>query len=169
MLSCWLWLIMSRRVLNLLEMLQYYLAHQEDVVTRRTKYELNKAEERAHILQGLLIALDNIDRCDPDYPRFSDGSDCKSFLIEEFALDDAQAQAIVDMRLRTLTGLERDKIEKEYEDLMARIDYLKGILADEKKLLGVIREEIMLISDKYGDDRRTKIGYDEFDLSPWKI
>lgn len=146
-------------------MLQYYLAHQEDVVTRRTKYELNKAEERAHILQGLLIALDNIDRVIQIIRGSQTVQIAKASLIEEFALDDVQAQAIVDMRLRTLTGLERDKIEKEYEDLMARIDYLKGILADEKKLLGVIREEIMLISDKYGDDRRTKIGYDEFDLS----
>ena len=153
------------RVLNLLEMLQYYLAHQEDVVTRRTKYELNKAEERAHILQGLLIALDNIDRVIQIIRGSQTVQIAKASLIEEFALDDVQAQASVDMRLRTLTGLERDKIEKEYEDLMARIDYLKGILADEKKLLGVIREEIMLISDKYGDDRRTKIGYDEFDLS----
>lgn len=153
------------RVLNLLEMLQYYLTHQEDVVTRRTKYELNKAEERAHILKGLLIALDNIDRVIQIIRGSQTVQIAKASLIEEFALDDVQAQAIVDMRLRTLTGLERDKIEKEYEDLMARIDYLKGILADEKKLLGVIREEIMLISDKYGDDRRTKIGYDEFDLS----
>ena len=153
------------RVLNLLEMLQYYLAHQEDVVTRRTKYELNKAEERAHILQGLLIALDNIDRVIQIIRGSQTVQIAKASLIEEFALDDVQAQAIVDMRLRTLTGLERDKIEKEYEDLMARIDYLKVILADEKKLLGVIREEIMLISDKYGDDRRTKIGYDEFDLT----
>ena len=153
------------RVLNLLEMLQYYLAHQEDVVTRRTKYELNKAEERAHILKGLLIALDNIDRVIQIIRGSQTVQIAKASLIEEFALDDVQAQAIVDMRLRTLTGLERDKIEKEYEDLMARIDYLKGILADEKKLLGVIREEIMMISDKYGDDRRTKIGYDEFDLS----
>ena len=153
------------RVLNLLEMLQYYLAHQEDVVTRRTKYELKKAEERDHILQGLLIALDNIDRVIQIIRGSQTVQIAKASLIEEFALDDVQAQAIFDMRLRTLTGLERDKIEKEYEDLMARIDYLKGILADEKKLLGVIREEIMLISDKYGDDRRTKIGYDEFDLS----
>ena len=153
------------RVLNLLEMLQYYLAHQEDVVTRRTKYELNKAEERAHILQGLLIALDNIDRVIQIIRGSQTVQIAKASLIEEFALDDVQAQAIVDMRLARLTGLERDKIEKEYEDLMARINYLKGILADEKKLLGVIREEIMLISDKYGDDRRTKIGYDEFDLS----
>ena len=153
------------RVLNLLEMLQYYLAHQEDVVTRRTKYELNKAEERAHILQGLLIALDNIDRVIQIIRGSQTVQIAKASLIEEFALDDVQAQAIVDMRLRTLTGLERDKIEKEYAELMARIEYLKEILADEKKLLGVIKEEITLISDKYGDDRRTKIGYDEFDIN----
>jgi len=153
------------KILSLLDMLKYYLMHQEDVVTRRTKYELNKAEERAHILKGLLIALDNIDRV----IQIIRGSDtvqaAKASLMEEFGLDDVQAQAIVDMRLRTLTGLERDKIEKEYQELMARIQYLKEILADEKKLLGVIREEILLISDKYGDDRRTKIGFDEFDMT----
>ena len=153
------------RVLNLLDMLKYYLRHQEDVVTRRTKYELNKAEERAHILKGLLIALDNIDRVIEIIRGSANVQDAKASLIEEFALDDVQAQAIVDMRLRALTGLERDKIEKEYAELMARIEYLKEILADEKKLLGVIKEEIILISDKYGDDRRTKIGYDEFDIN----
>ena len=153
------------RVLNLLDMLKYYLRHQEDVVTRRTKYELNKAEERAHILKGLLIALDNIDRGIEIIRGSANVQDAKASLIEEFALDDVQAQAIVDMRLRALTGLERDKIEKEYAELMARIEYLKEILADEKKLLGVIKEEITLISDKYGDDRRTKIGYDEFDIN----
>ncbi len=153
------------RVLNLLDMLKYYLRHQEDVVTRRTKYELNKAEERAHILKGLLIALDNIDRVIEIIRGSANVQDAKASLIEEFALDDVQAQAIVDMRLRALTGLERDKIEKEYAELMARIEYLKEVLADEKKLLGVIKEEITLISDKYGDDRRTKIGYDEFDIN----
>ena len=153
------------RVLNLLDMLKYYLRHQEDVVTRRTKYELNKAEERAHILKGLLIALDNIDRVIEIIRGSANVQDAKASLIEEFALDDVQAQAIVDMCLRALTGLERDKIEKEYAELMARIEYLKEILADEKKLLGVIKEEITLISDKYGDDRRTKIGYDEFDIN----
>ncbi|MEQ2579035.1 DNA gyrase subunit A [Hominiventricola aquisgranensis] len=153
------------RVLNLLDMLKYYLRHQEDVVTRRTKYELNKAEERAHILKGLLIALDNIDRVIEIIRGSANVQDAKASLIEEFALDDVQAQAIVDMRLRALTGLERDKIEKEYAELMSRIEYLKEILADEKKLLGVIKEEITLISDKYGDDRRTKIGYDEFDIN----
>ncbi len=153
------------KVLNLLDMLKYYILHQEDVVTRRIKYELNKAEERAHILKGLLIALDHIDRVIQIIRGSQNVQIAKSSLMEEFGLDDAQAQAIVDMRLRTLTGLERDRLEKEYNELMERIQYLKAILADEKKLLGVIREEILLISDKYGDDRRTKIGYDEFDIS----
>ena len=153
------------KVLNLLDMLKYYLMHQEDVVTRRTKYELNKAKERAHILQGLLIALDNIDRVIQIIRSSENVQIAKASLIEEFDLDDVQAQAIVDMRLRTLTGLERDKIEKEYKELMEKIQYLESILADEKKLLGVIKEEILLICDKFGDDRRTKIGYDEFDIS----
>ncbi len=153
------------KVLNLLDMLKYYILHQEDVVTRRIKYELNKAEERAHILQGLLIALDHIDRVIQIIRSSENVQIAKASLIEEFDLDDVQAQAIVDMRLRTLTGLERDRLENEYNELMEKIQYLKGILADEKKLLGVIREEIILISDKYGDDRRTKIGYDEFDIS----
>ena len=153
------------KILNLLDMLKYYLLHQEDVVTRRTKYELNKAEERAHILKGLLIALDHID----EVIRIIRGSRstqiAKEGLMERFGLDDVQAQAIVDMRLRALTGLEREKLEAEYQDLMKQIEYLKSILADEKKLLGVIKEEITLISKKYGDERRTHIGYDEFDLS----
>lgn len=153
------------RILSLLDMLKYYLMHQEDVVTRRTKYELNKAEERAHILKGLLIALDNIDRVIQIIRGSQTVQIAKNSLMEEFGLDDVQSQAIVDMRLRTLTGLERDKIEKEYQELMERIKYLKEILADEKKLLGVIRDEILLISEKYGDDRRTRIGYDEFDIS----
>ncbi len=153
------------RVLSLLDMLRYYLEHQEDVVTRRTKYELNKAQERAHILEGLLIALDHIDRVIQIIRGSQNVQIAKNSLMEEFNLDDVQAQAIVDMRLRTLTGLERDKIEKEYQELMERINYLKEILADEKKLLGVIRDEILLISERYGDDRRTRIGYDEFDIS----
>lgn len=153
------------KVLNLLDMLKYYLLHQEDVVTRRTKYELNKAEERAHILRGLLIALDNIDEVIRIIRGSRSTQEAKQGLMERFALDDVQAQAIVDMRLRTLTGLEREKLEAEYKDLMEQINYLKGILADEKKLLGVIKEEIQVISDKYGDERRTHIGYDEFDIS----
>ncbi len=153
------------RILNLSEMLHLYLDHQKDVVTRRTKYDLNKAEERAHILQGLLIALDNID----EVIRIIRGSEtvqlAKQQLMKRFGLSDVQAQAIVDMRLRTLTGLERDKLEKEYQELQLRIAELKAILADEKKLLMVIKEEILIIAEKYGDDRRTKIGFDAEDIS----
>lgn len=153
------------KVLNLLEMLQYYLLHQKEVVTRRTKYDLNKAQERAHILEGLLIALDNIDEVIAIIRGSENVAIAKTSLIERFGLSDAQAQAIVDMRLRALTGLERGKIEAEYNELMKLIDELKAILADEKKLLMVIREEISVIAEKFGDDRRTSIGYDEFDIS----
>ncbi len=153
------------KVLNLYQMLDYYLAHQKDVVTRRVKYDLNKAEERAHILEGLLIALDHIDEVISIIRSSRNAAEAKERLEERFDLTDAQAQAIVDMRLRALTGLEREKIEAEYAELMEKIAELKAILADEKKLLGVIREEIMLISDKYGDDRRTSIGFDEYDIS----
>ena len=153
------------RILNLKQVLEYYLKHQEDVVTRRTKYDLNKAEERAHILEGLLKALDHIDEVIRIIRGSANVAAAKAQLMERFDLSDAQAQAIVDMRLRTLTGLEREKLENEYKELEAKIAELKAILADEKKLLGVIKEEIMLISDKYGDDRKTSIGYDEFDMS----
>ena len=153
------------KVMNLLEILKHYLAHQEDVVTRRTKYDLNKAEERAHILQGLLIALDNIDEVIKIIRGSANTQAAKTALMERFSLSDAQAQAIVDMRLRTLTGLEREKIENEYAELQKRIEELKAILADENLLLGVIRKEILEISDKYGDERRTSIGFDEFDIS----
>ena len=146
-------------------MLGYYLDHQKDVVTRRTKYDLNKAEERAHILEGLLIALDNIDEVINIIRSSANTPEAKNRLIERFSLTDVQAQAIVDMRLRALTGLEREKIEAEYAELMDRIAELKAILADEKKLLGVIREEILLIAEKYGDERRTSIGFDEYDIS----
>ena len=149
------------KVLNLSQMLQYYIKHQEDVVTRRTKYDLNKAEERAHILEGLLIALDHIDEVIKIIRSSENVQAAKAQLMERFGLSEAQSQAIVDMRLRALTGLEREKIENEYRDLQIRIAELKAILADENKLLGVIREEIMMISDKYGDDRRTSIGYDD--------
>ena len=153
------------KVLNLQEMLNYYLIHQEDVVTRRTKYDLNKAEERAHILKGLLIALDHIDEVISIIRSSQNTAEAKTRLMERFALSDAQAQAIVDMRLRALTGLEREKLEAEYAELMDRIAELKAILADRKKLLGVIRQEILLIADKYGDERRTSIGFDEYDIS----
>ena len=153
------------KVMNILEMLTHYLRHQEEVVTRRTKYELNKAEERAHILKGLLIALDNIDEVIRIIRGSRSAQAAKEGLIERFSLDDVQAQAIVDMRLRALTGLEREKLENEYKDLMEKIAYLKTILADEKVLLGVIKEEISVISEKYGDERRTSIGFDEMDIS----
>ncbi len=153
------------KVMNLYEVLNYYLEHQKDVVTRRTKYDLNKAEERAHILQGLLIALDNIDEVISIIRSSKNTPEAKERLIERFSLSEAQAQAIVDMRLRALTGLEREKLEGEYAALMEQIAYLKGILADEKKLLGVIKEEILVIAEKYGDERRTSIGFDEYDIS----
>ena len=153
------------KVMNIMEMLSYYLKHQEEVVTRRTRYELNKAEERAHILQGLLIALDNIDEVIQIIRSSENVQIAKAELMKRFDLSDAQSQAIVDMRLRALTGLEREKLEAEYAELMKKIGELKSILADRKLLLGVIKEEIQIIADKYGDDRRTSIGFDEFDMS----
>lgn len=153
------------KVMNLLDMLNCYLQHQEEVVTRRTRYELNRAEERAHILQGLLIALDHIDEVIQIIRSSANVQEAKAELMKRFDLSDAQSQAIVDMRLRALTGLEREKLENEYNELMKRIGELKAILADRKVLLGVIKEEILVIKDKYGDDRRTKIGYDEYDIS----
>ena len=153
------------KVMNLLDMLNCYLQHQEEVVKRRTRYELNRAEERAHILQGLLIALDHIDEVIQIIRSSANVQEAKAELMKRFDLSDAQSQAIVDMRLRALTGLEREKLENEYNELMKRIGELKAILADRKVLLGVIKEEILVIKDKYGDDRRTKIGYDEYDIS----
>ena len=153
------------KVMNLLQMLTYYLKHQEDVVTRRTKYDLNKAEERDHILQGLLKALDFIDEVISIIRSSQNTQIAKERLIERFELSDAQAQAIVDMRLRALTGLEREKLENEHKELEIRINELKAILADEKLLLGVIKEEISITAQKYGDDRRSKIGFDEFDIT----
>ncbi|MCR5416069.1 MAG: DNA gyrase subunit A [Pseudobutyrivibrio sp.] len=153
------------KILNLKEMLVHYLNHQKDVVTRRTKYELNKAEERAHILEGLLIALDNIDEVIQIIRSSADVATAKATLMERFGLSDAQSQAIVDMRLRALTGLERDKIQNEYNDLQILIGKLKAILGDEKVLLSVIKTEISEIADKYGDDRRTEIGFDEYDIN----
>ncbi len=153
------------KIMNLLDMLNYYLLHQKEVVTRRTKYDLNKAEERDHILQGLLKALDHIDEVISIIRSSQNAQIAKERLMERFELSDAQAQAIVDMRLRALTGLEREKLENEHMELQAKIKELKAILADEKLLLGVIKTEITAISDKYGDDRRSKIGFDEFDIS----
>ena len=153
------------KVMNLLEMLRYYIKHQEEVVTRRTRYDLNKAEERDHILQGLLIALDHIDEVIQIMRSSQNTQIAKERLMERFGLSEAQSQAIVDMRLRALTGLEREKIENEHKELLVKIAELKAILADEKLLLGVIRTEIKEISDKYGDDRRSVIGFDEYDIS----
>jgi len=153
------------KVLNLLDMLKYYLLHQEEVVTRRTKYDLNKAEERDHILQGLLKALDFIDEVIAIIRSSHNTQEAKERLIARFDLTDVQAQAIVDMRLRALTGLEREKLENEHKELLEKIAYLKAILGDEKLLLGVIKEEISIIAEKFGDDRRSKIGYDEDDIN----
>ena len=153
------------KVMSLPEMLEVYLKHQEEVVTRRTRYDLNKAEERAHILQGLLKALDHIDEVIKIIRASKSTADAKEKLIERFDFDDVQAQAIVDMRLRQLTGLEREKLESDYAELMKKIAEYKAILADEKVLLGVIKEEISVIRDKYGDERRTSIGFDEDDIS----
>ncbi len=153
------------KVMNLLEILNHYLKHQEDVITRRTQYELNKAEERAHILKGLLIALDHIDEVIKIIRGSKTVQIAKQELMSRFELSDVQAQAIVDMRLRALTGLEREKLENEYAELMKKIGELRAILADRKLLLGVIKEEILVIADKFGDDRRTSIGFDEYDIS----
>ena len=153
------------KVLTLPEMLKQYLAHQEDVVTRRTKYDLNKAQERAHILEGLLKALDNIDEVIRIIRAARNVQIAKQELMDHFELTDVQAQAIVDMRLRALTGLEREKLEAEYAELMERIRKLQAILADRNTLLRVIREEILAIAEKYGDDRRTAIGFDAYDIS----
>ena len=153
------------KVMNLKDVLIHYIRHQEEVVTRRTQYDLNKAEERDHILQGLLIALDNIDEVIRIIRGSANAQAAKEGLITRFALTDAQAQAIVDMRLRALTGLEREKLEQEHAELLKKIEEYKAILADKKLLLGVIKTEIMLISDKYGDDRRTKFGYDESEIN----
>ena len=153
------------KVLNLKDMLSYYLEHQKDVITRRTRYDLNKAEERAHILEGLLIALDNIDEVIKIIRSSETAQDAQNRLMERFGLTEPQSLAIVNMRLRALTGLERSKIEEEYAALEVKIAELKAILADEKKLLGVIKEEMNLIAEKYGDDRRTKIGFDADEIS----
>ena len=153
------------KVLTLPEMLKQYLAHQEDVVTRRTKYDMNKAQERAHILEGLLKALDNIDEVIRIIRAARNVQIAKQELMDRFELTDVQAQAIVDMRLRALTGLEREKLEAEYAELMERIRKLQAILADRNTLLRVIREEILAIAEKYGDDRRTAIGFDAYDIS----
>ena len=149
------------KVLNLYQMLYYYLEHQKEVVTRRTRYELNKAQERAHILQGLMVALDHIDEVISIIRSSKNVQEAKDRLIQRFELTDAQAQAIVDMRLRALTGLEREKLESELRELMEKIKELEAILADGKILLKTIKEELLIVVEKFGDERRTSIGYDE--------
>ena len=153
------------KVLNLHDMVYYYLEHQKEVITRRTQYELNKAKERAHILEGLLKALDHIDEVIQIIRGSENGAKAKINLIERFGLSDAQAQAIIDMRLKALTGLEREKLENEYNELMAKIAELQAILNDEKQLLGVIREELLITKEKFGDARRTDIGFDDEDIT----
>lgn len=153
------------KVMNLMEVLEHYLSHQVDVVTRRTKYDLDKAEARAHLLEGLIKALDVIDEVIARIRASKTVADAKESLIEFLEIDDAQAQAIVDMRLRALAALERQKIEDEYNELQKQIEEFKAILADPKKLLGVIKEEITVISDKFGNDRRTSIGVDYSEIS----
>ena len=145
------------KILNLKDMLTYYLKHQEDVVLRRTKYDLDKAESRVHVLKGYLIALDNIDEVISIIRSSKNVREAKTRLIERFELTEIQANAIVDMQLRALTGLEREKIENEYNELMAKIEEYKAIIADKNKLLGVIKTELAAIADKYGDERRTSI------------
>ena len=153
------------KILNILQLLQYYLAHQEEVITRRTQYDLNKAQERAHILEGLLKALDIINEIIRVIRASANAQEAKANLITEFGFTDPQAQAIVDMRLRALTGLEREKLQNEYDELLRKIREYQAILGDRKLLLGVIRTEIKEIADKYGDERRTRIGYDVYDIS----
>ena len=153
------------KVMSLLEMLTHYLNHQKEVVTRRTQYDLNKAEERAHILQGLLIALDNIDEVISIIRGSKNVAEAKEQLMIRFELSEAQATAIVEMRLRALTGLEREKLENEYKELMEKIAEYKAILADEKLLLGVIKTEITEIAEKFGDERRSSFEYDESDIT----
>lgn len=153
------------KVMSLLEMLEHYLAHQEEVVTRRTQYDLNKAEARAHIVSGLLKALDVIDQIIKIIRSSKTRQEAKETLMETFGFSEVQAQEIVNMRLYQLTGMERERLEKEFQELEIKIRELKAILSDRNLLLRVIRQEILVIADKYGDDRRTAIGYDEFDIS----
>ena len=153
------------KVLNLLDMLKEYLKHQEDVVTRRTKYDLNKAEERDHIIQGLMIALDNIDEVISIIRSSQTTQEAKERLQERFGLTELQSSAIVEMRLRALTGLERQKLLDEHNELLRKIAEWKAILADEKLLLGVIRTELKETSDRFGDDRRTMISFDTSEIS----
>ncbi len=153
------------KILNLKEVLHYYIMHQEDVITRRTKYELNKAEARAHILEGLTIALDHLDAVITTIRESRTADIARTALMEGFKLSEKQAQAILDLRLQRLTGLEREKIEEEYQEVLKSIEEYKAILADETRILGIIKDELTQVKEKYGDDRRTRITIDMSDMS----
>lgn len=152
------------RVLNLKQILEYYLAHQKDVITRRTRYELGKAKDRAHILEGLKIALDNLDAVISTIRSSATADIAKTALIEKFSLSMRQAQAILDMRLQRLTGLERKKIDDEYVDVMETIDWLESVLADEHKVMNIIKEDLLEVKKKFGDERRTEISLDTSEM-----
>ncbi|MEG6510373.1 DNA gyrase subunit A [Desulforamulus ruminis] len=155
------------RVLNLSQVLFYYLEHQKDVITRRTRFELKKAEARAHIVEGLRIALANLDEVIKTIRESKNTDEAKKGLVQKFNLTEIQAEAIVEMRLRSLTALEVEKLEKEYKDLLSRIDYLKSVLADEKKVLGIIKDELVEVKRKFADARRTVISNEsagDFDI-----
>nr|WP_302760560.1 DNA gyrase subunit A [Christensenella hongkongensis] len=152
------------RVLNLKQVLEYYIEHQKDVIVRRTKFELEKAQKRAHILEGLIIALDNIDEIVNLIKKSPDAASARASLIERFGLSEIQAQAILDMRLQRLTGLERDKIEGEYREILAKIDHFNKILSTPQMVLDIIKDDLIEIRDKYSDARRTQITFDEDDI-----
>lgn len=152
------------RVLNLKQVLEYYIEHQKDVIVRRTKFELEKAQKRAHILEGLIIALDNIDEIVNLIKKSPDAASARAALIERFGLSEIQAQAILDMRLQRLTGLERDKIEGEYREILAKIDHFNKILSTPQMVLDIIKDDLIEIRDKYSDARRTQITFDEDDI-----
>ena len=152
------------KILSLRHILDEYIAFQEEIIIRRTKYDLKKAQERAHLLEGLLIAQDNIDEVIKIIRESYD--DAKERLCARFSLDDVQAQAILDMRLKALQGLDREKLENEYKELEERIAYFQKLLSDEAMLRGVLKDELIAIRDKYGDDRKTEIQdvEDELDI-----
>ena len=151
------------RILTLKQVLHYYIQHQEDVITRRTRYELSKAEARAHILEGLTIALDHLDAVITTIRESQTADIARNALMDGFKLSEKQAQAILDLRLQRLTGLEREKIEEEYQEVLKKIEWLKSVLADESKIMTIIKEELTAVKEKYGDARRTTITYDNLD------
>ncbi len=153
------------RILTLKQVLHYYIQHQEDVITRRTRYELSKAEARAHILEGLTIALDHLDAVITTIRESQTADIARNALMDGFKLSEKQAQAILDLRLQRLTGLEREKIEEEYQEVLKKIEWLKSVLADESKIMTIIKEELTAVKEKYGDARRTTITYDMSEMS----